>query len=492
MKISASLFFLMLSIVGTAQIYPANIYPDTSYAPFIHGVASGDPLQNKIIIWSRIETNKNKDVRWQIATDSSFQNFIQDGSAKAVSDHDYTIKIDVDGLQPGTTYYYRFQSSDGHFSRIGKAMTLPDDTCSHFKLAVVSCSSIWAGFFNAYRNISARGDIDFLVHLGDYVYDYPDERQLKRMPSEKVKDCASLADWRERHKYYLLDPDLRTARQNKTWIAEWDNHDTDVEAPGKTEEAIQAFYEYLPVRMPDTLHPEKIYRHFLFGKLADLMMIDMHLFRGKEEYAPGKKSVLGLEQHEWIKNRLQNSQATWKLLGNQEMMNDWLSEGAPKFIRRGNGRVFDESNWNGYPDDRQRLFDFIDTNLINNVVIMTGDIHMSFVMNTTGTPKDKNRYNRKTGDGSIAVEFTTPSISRVNMQEAGVPGFLIPAVQNFSKRLNPHHLWCKFTQHGYATLDVTTDKCTLEYCYVPISKITNSEKASKAFNVIKDTNRWQK
>ncbi len=492
MRLTAILFFVLCSLSISAQTYPANIFPDSSYAPFIHGVASGDPLQNKVIIWSRVETNKDEDVRWQIAADSSFQSIIQDGLVIAVSEHDYTIKIDVGGLQPGTTYYYRFQSSAGKFSQTGKAQTLPGNDCSHFKLAVVSCSSIWAGFFNAYRNIAYRSDIDFLVHLGDYVYDYPDERQLKRMPAEKVTDCAGLTDWRERHKYYLLDPDLRSARQHKTWIAEWDNHDTDVEAPGKTEEAIQAFYEYLPVRMPDSLHPEKIYRHFSFGKLADLMMMDMHLFRGKEEYAPGKKSVLGLEQHEWIKNTLQNSEATWKLLGNQEMMNDWLSEGAPKFIRRGNGRVFDESNWNGYPEDRQRLFDFIDTNHINNVVIMTGDIHMSFVMNTTGTPKDKNRYGKKTGASSIAVEFTTPSISRVNMQEAGVPGFLIPAVQNFSRRLNPHHVWCKFTQHGYATLDVISDKCSLEYCYVPISKITSTEKTGKSFSVIKNTNRWQK
>lgn len=487
-------FSLLFTIHLNARHYPDNIFADSASAPFLYGVASGDPLQDRVIIWTKVEAANTLSVslRWQVAADSLFQNIVQQGDVSAKQEADYTAKVDVPNLQPAHRYYYRFINADGKISRTGKAQTLPSDSVKQFKLAVVSCSSIWAGYFNAYSRIAERNDIDFVVHLGDYVYDYPDERQLNRMPAEYPKDCAGLRDWRERHTYYLLDPDLRAARQNKTWIALWDNHDTDVEAPGKTEEAIQAFYEYLPLRMNDETHPEKIYRNFRFGTLADLTIIDMQLFRGKEEFAPGEKSVLGNEQDAWLKQQLKQSNTQWHLLGNQEMMTDWLSEGAPKFIseKRGNGRVFDPGNWNGFPEDRQRLYDFIEDNRINNVVVLTGDIHMSFVMDMTGYPKIKTKYDKRTGKGAIGVEVTGPSISRVNMQEAGVPRGFIPLVQSVSRSLNPHHVWCKFTDHGYFTLNVTPEKCLAEFWYVPIKTKTTAQKFGRGYTVRAGDNHW--
>lgn len=500
-KFTTTITIIGISLCLAAQQYPQNIFADSAYAPFLYGVASGDPLRDRVIIWTKVEPFTWSDsgqtevlLRWQIAEDSSFTATINEGEVRTNAEKDYTAKADATGLQPGKRYYYRWITADGKISRTGRARTLPDDSVKQFKLAVVSCSSIWAGFFNAYSRIAERNDIDFLLHVGDYVYDFADEKQLNRMPAEYPKDVSSLKEWRERHTYYLLDPDLRAARQYKTWFALWDNHDTDIEPPGKTEEAIRAFYEYLPIRMPDENHPERIYRKFQFGTLADLHLIDMHLFRGKEEYEPGKKSVLGLQQDAWLKSNLQNSKAHWQLLANQEMMTDWLSEGAPKAIRnkRGNGRVFDPSNWNGFPEDRQRLYDFIENNRINNVVVLTGDIHMSFVMNMTGYPKDKTKYNKRTGEGAIGVEVTGPSISRLNMKEAGVPGFLIPLVQRVSRNLNPHHVWCKFTKHGYYTLDVTFDRCIAEFWYVPIKKITNKQKFGRGYTVKSGDNHWTK
>lgn len=489
-----ALFFLQIcSISNVFAQYPPRIYPDTVYSPFYYGVASGDPLQDRVVIWTKADiTGVSIPVYWQIATDSAFSSIVQKGLVYTSRATDFTVKVDVGGLAPGMVYYYRFNTADGRKSQTGVARTLPPDTVSQFKLAVVSCSSIWAGYFNAYRRIADRADIDFVVHLGDYVYDYADDQQLNRMPAEPVKDCAGLEDWCKRHTYYLLDPDLRAARQNKTWIAEWDNHDTSVEEPGKPEDAIKAFYWYLPIRMPDTIHPECIYRRFQFGQLADLNMIDMQLFRGKEEYEPGKKSVLGNTQDSWLKNNLQKFATHWHLIGNQEMMTDWLSEGAPKFIKRGNGRVFDDGNWNGYPDDRNRLYRFIDSNKINNVVVLTGDIHMSFVMDMVASPKDKKQYNKRTGTGAVGVEVTGPSISRINMKEAGVPGFLIPAVQNFSRGLNPHHIWCQFSKHGYFTINVTQPKCTVEFWYSDINKVTGKEKFGKGFTVKEGTNHWER
>lgn len=493
-KFLCPLVLLFLSSAfAKAQTYPPNIFADSAFAPFFYGVASGDPTTDGFILWTKIETTEDVGLLWQVSTDSSFSVLEMQGVVVALSKNDYTAKANVVGLKAGAKYFYRFVTPLGKFSRVGKAQTLPDNSVTQFKLAVVSCSSIWAGFFNAYRIIAERVDIDFLIHLGDYVYDYPDDRQYNRMPSDTVKDCAGLNDWRTRHKYYLLDPDLRLARQNKTWIAEWDNHDTDVEEPGKTEEAIQAFYEYLPIRMPDTLHPENIYRSFKFGTLADLNMVDMHLFRGKEEYEPGKKSVLGLQQDAWLKNNLLNSRTQWHLIGNQEMMTDWLSsKTVQKITHRGNGKLFDTSNWNGFPDDRNRFYQFLDDNRLNNIVVLTGDIHMSFVIDMTASPKDKKIYSKRTGAGAVGVEITGPSISRVNMMEAGVPAGFIPAAQNISRSLNPHHRWCQFSKHGYFTLDVTPEKCTAEFWFVPIKEITIEEKPGKKFSVLSGENHWQR
>lgn len=495
MKKLLPLLALFLPLFALAQ-YPDNIYPDAAHAPFLYGVASGDPMQDKVILWTKVEAKPDSlpiEVFWEIASDSFFYTIINKGIVVTNAERDFTVKIDADRLSPGNTYYYRFVTG-GRYSAMGMARTLPADGVKHLKLAVVSCSSIWSGYFNAYRRIAERADIDFVVHLGDYAYDYPDEDEYFRMPAKKQVDCASLADWRERHSYYLLDPDLRAARQNKTWIAEWDNHDVDVEKPGLGTEGIQAFYEYMPIRQVDVLHPEIMYRAFKFGSLAELTMIDMLIYRGKEESSPGVRSVLGNVQHNWFINQLRQSKSTWHLIGNQEMMCDWLSEGAPKFIskRQGNGRVFDPGNWNGYPLDRKRIFDFIDTNHINNVVVLTGDAHMSFIMEMTDSPKVKGKYNHRTGQGSIGVEVLGPSISRGNMDEAGVPRGLVPVVQALSKGLNPHHLWVQFSKHGYTTIDVTPERCVAEFWYSPILYKTDKEKFGKGFTVKTGKNRWER
>jgi len=484
-------------ILSAQQTYPPNMYADTAFAPFLYGVASGDPLAHRVIIWTKLEvtdtTINQVPVSWQISRDSLFRGLNNSGTAVAYKQYDYTVKVDATELSQGETYYYRFITTDGKNSQVGIAKTLPPDTTTHFKLAVVSCSSIWSGYFNAYKRIAERSEIDYVIHLGDYVYDFVDKDEQVRMPTPYPTDPTTLDEWRERHKYYLLDPDLRAARQNKTWIAEWDNHDTDVNHKDNRQDAIETFYEYLPIRMPDYNHPERIYRTFHFGKLADLMMIDMHLFRGKEEYAPGEGSVLGNVQDDWFKKQLLTSTAKWKLVGNQEMMGSWMSEGLPKFINvPGNGKVFDTGNWDGYPNDRARLYNYIDSNHINNFVVMTGDAHMSFVMDLTATPKDRHLYKRRTGKGAVGVEVLGPSISRGNMDERpSIPKAFIPLIQSISKDINPHHVWCQFTKHGYVTLDVTPERCRADFWYSDILKQTNKETFARGYQVKDGENHWR-
>ncbi|HLP20312.1 MAG TPA: PhoD-like phosphatase N-terminal domain-containing protein, partial [Chitinophagales bacterium] len=201
-KISFSLVFVMVYALLRAQ-YPPNIYADTAYAPFYYSVASGDPLQDRVIIWTKVATFGDSTtpvlLKWAVAADTNFTVVVQQGLITAKPEEDFTAKVDVAKLTAGHKYYYRFQTASGRLSQTGIARTLPPDTVKQFKLAVVSCSSIWAGYFNAYKRIAEREDIDFVVHLGDYVYDYADDQQLNRMPAAPVKDCASLRDWCERH-----------------------------------------------------------------------------------------------------------------------------------------------------------------------------------------------------------------------------------------------------------------------------------------------------
>jgi alkaline phosphatase D len=381
-------FFLSGFKLKAQNTLPDNMFLDTAFAPFLYSVASGDPTQHSVIIWTKVfadyKASENIKLQWQVADDSLFRSIVRTGETACTRQRDFTTQADVDGLLPAHHYFYRFITAYGRTSQTGKAQTLPDDSVKHFKVAVVSCAGVWSGYFNAYRRMGERADIDFIVHLGDYVYDDVDPDEQVRMPSFELKSPATLTDWRERHKYYLLDPDLRFARQNKTWITEWDNHDTHYKEREKTMDGITAFYEYLPIRMPDTLHPERIYRTFRFGQLADLNLIDMYLYRGKEEYTPGKCSVLGNLQDRWFKNQLLQSNATWHLTGSQEMMGSWLSKGIPKsWHAPGNGIYFDPDDWDGFPEDRNRFYRFIDSNHINNVVVLSGDLHMSFVMDLT-------------------------------------------------------------------------------------------------------------
>ena len=489
---------LLVRIGATAQgnitYYPPNMYADTAHYPFIYGVASGDPDTNSVLLWTKVAvTNISTSVGWSIASDSNFTNVLDKGVANVSPDRDFCVKVKARNLSPDMQYYYRFTYAGGKTSVIGKARTLPKQDVTNVRFAVVSCSSVWSGYFNAYRKIAERKDIDFLVHLGDYAYDYVDEDEKFRVPQPYPVDVSNLREWRERHAYYLLDPDLRLARQNLTWITQWDNHDIDVESkdPADAQGGIQAFYEYLPVAMPDTTHPEYIYRTFNFGKLIELNVIDMHSFRGKEEFEPGKKCVLGATQHDWLLGKLGANKAQWSLIANQEMMSDWLSEGAPKFVKLpGNGRVFDPSNWNGFPEDRSRIYNFICEHKLNNVVVMTGDAHMSFIMDLTDTPKDKKKYKKKSGEGGIGVEFVTPSITRGNFDESGLSPALANIAKFISKSINPHHIYNQFTKHGYVVVDVNTERTVAEFWYTDILKLTEKETFNRGYTVKSGDNHW--
>ncbi len=423
-----------------------------------------------------------------MALDSAFRNIINSGGTEAHKDRDWTVKVDVDGLKPGTRYYYRFTSPTGKHSATGRAKTAPAPGATHFRLASMSCSSIYSGYFNAYKRIGERDDLDLVVHLGDYIYDYVDGSEKVRVPSPYPKNPNDLATFRERHKYYLTDPDLRYARQQQTWIAVWDNHDIEISKPEIDKQAKQAFFEYLPIREVDLEEPYRIYRQFSFGGLFELFMLDMDSYVIKE--GPGR-TFMGQRQLQWLKKEVTASTAQWKVIGSQKMIGGWYSKGIPKWLGLpGDGTFFDPSSFDGYHEERDALLQFFADSAINNLVVISGDMHMTFAMNLSPAPRDKKQYKRRTGKGSVGVEILTGSISRGNFDEAGVPIPAIEVIRNVSARTNPHHVFTDFIQHGYGILDITPERIVAEMWYSPILYPTATEKFGVGLRVRDGQNKW--
>ena len=268
-------------------------------ALFSHGVASGDPLPTQVIIWTRVTPRlpgSDVTVTWKVATDSNLNQVVKRGSVKTGSSRDHTVKVDVTGLKPGQVYYYGFAVGN-EMSTIGRTQTAPQSGGDQLKIALVSCSNFPAGWFNAYQAIARRGDVDLVLHVGDYIYEYgPGEyatewgKTVGRVP-DPPKECTTLSDYRLRYAQYRSDPDLQAAHACAPWLVTWDDHETSNDAykdgaenhnPAKEgpwslrkAAALQAYYEWLPLRDPAPGKSfEAINRSFDWGDLATIAMLE--------------------------------------------------------------------------------------------------------------------------------------------------------------------------------------------------------------------------
>jgi len=218
--------------IGTLPLIRSHhVFAQTADAAFRHGVASGDPSADRVILWTRV-TSPNPTgeiaVTWQVARDARFAQVVLRGETRTGAARDYTVKVDVPGLEPGTTYYYRFESL-GARSGIGRTRTLPADGVSRLRLGVVSCSNLPQGYFNAYACLAKRADLDVVPHLGDYIYEYANKRYgdgtaLNRIPAPD-KEMVALQDYRERHAQYKADPDSQEVHRQHPFIVTWDDHE---------------------------------------------------------------------------------------------------------------------------------------------------------------------------------------------------------------------------------------------------------------------------
>jgi alkaline phosphatase D len=463
------------------------LQPQTARRVFRHGVASGDPLTDYAMIWTRITAPPaaTPEVLWEVASDSAFRRVVSRGFARTGAWRDWTVKVDAGGLQPATTYYYRFQAL-GERSPVGRTRTLPRSGATHLRLAVASCSNLPFGYFNVYRRIAERADLDAVLHLGDYLYEYAnggygDGTALGRVP-EPNKEIVALADYRTRHAQYKSDPDLQEVHRQHPFIVVWDDHEFTNNAwrngaqnhnPEKGEgdwaprqaAAVQAFFEWMPIREDRSTRQPRIYRSFAFGDLADLVMLDTRLI-GRDEQAARrealdvvddpKRSLLGAAQEQWLVDELSASQragVTWRLLGQQVMFAHMSHPGAT---------TGSTDTWDGYRPARQRLLDVIHAQKMSNVVVLTGDVHSSWAYDVPLNPWAG--YDAGTGRGSVAVEFIAPAVT--SPTGFGTPEQTIQRVERLLRE-RPHLRYVEGTHRGYFLLDVTRERAQADWYFVP-------------------------
>jgi alkaline phosphatase D len=475
-------------------------------APFRHGVASGDPTADGVLLWTRLTPEPGADlvvVDWEMALDPGFEVVVAAGGADTDPSRDFTVQVEVTGLSPATTYYYRFLAPDGRSSPPGRTRTAPLGAVDRLRFAVASCSSVYSGFFNAYRRIAERTELDLVIHLGDYLYDFVDLDEQVRVPEPFPTRPDDLAEWRARHAYYLSDPDLRWARAMHPWFLIWDNHDVAADATPDYEGSVRAFREWNPMREPEPGFPEIAYRSLAYGDLADLVIMDALLFRNQDTVpGTGMPSILGNAQYAWLSEALMRSDAAWRVLGSQKLFSTLRVD--PDLIAAIDGEpreVFDPKTWDGFPEARSRLLALLANLGLDDNVVVSGDAHISLAFDLVDDPTNEEMpYDPATSDAALGVEFMPPSISRGNFDETllglgrpprTIPPFLAAVLADTLPR-NPHGLYGELTSHGYGVLDLTPERAVAEYWYSDILDRSDEETLGASFTVLRGANRWSR
>ncbi|MBI1192593.1 MAG: phosphodiesterase [Bacteroidetes bacterium] len=489
---------------------------DPILEPFYHGVASGDPQPDGIILWTRVtpETDVPVVVSWELSLDTAFSSLVQSGSVTTDSSADYTVKLPLSGLNDGTTYYYRFRAL-GRFSIIGRTRTA-DQNADQLRFAVVSCNNYPAGYFNAFGRLAERNDLDAIVHLGDFIYEYAegeygDGGDEGRQMLEPENEILTRSDYRQRYAWYRLDPDLRRAMQQHPFIFVWDdhesandswtggaeNHDPLLEGDWaiRRREAAKAYFEWIPIRDDADF---SIYRTFSYGDLAEWRMLDTRL-EGRQEQLTDHtdpalwnagRTLLGEEQFNWFTSGLKSSAAQWKLVGNQVVFAPLILENFESIYPGVRDQFLDV--WMGYPAERNKILDTLQQHNIDNVVFLTGDVHIAVALDVPFWDGDSLYYNPETGEGSQAVEFVGTSITSDNFDEI-VGVFLANLVEELFLGENPQGVYNEFDQHGYFVLDLTPTRAQADYYYVAsILEPNSSETFDEGWYSLSGENRLQK
>ncbi|NQE60742.1 Phosphodiesterase/alkaline phosphatase D [Caulobacter sp. RHG1] len=516
----------LLALFGagaTLSSTPVLAQDKLSTAVFTHGVACGDPTPSGLLLWTRA-VGEGGEIRlaWEVATDEGFVKIIRSGVATTGPARDYTCKVEVEGLKPGATYHYRFRSADA-VSRVGRGRTLPAKGVKAARLAVVSCSHYGFGYFNAYRAIAdLTSPIDAVVHLGDYIYEYGvdgyggAESKILGRQHQPAHEIVTLADYRQRFAQYRTDPDLQDLHARAAFITIWDDHETannawmggspahDEKTEGaweaRRDAAIQAYFEWLPMRDPPAGQPRHaLNRVYDYGDLVSLIVIETRLTGRtkapsasrdmirdaagrpdpvrfeKEVLDAPQRSMMGARQEAWLDQALTASVkrgAAWQMLANQvivarmrapdfmsllpkDLLDDALTRpGAKRWLESTRlGLPINLDAWDGYSAARLRLYDTVRKTKAN-LAVLTGDTHM-FWGNRLHDPRDET---------PVGVEFGVGSITSPGGYETISPDPRIYAVAE--KALvdrNPDVRFAHARDHGFLLVEIGRQAITCDY-----------------------------
>lgn len=521
---------------------------------FEHGVASGDPLQDRVILWTRLtpsDSSARLQVTWEIALDQQFKQIIKTDKVTTAAAQDFTVKVDAIGLKPNQSYFYRFVFGD-KISPVGQTKTLPTST-SKVSFAVCSCSNYPAGYFYVYREM-AKQNVDVVIHLGDYIYEYSadgyateDAAKLGRtLPSNNDKEIIKLDDYRKRYALYRKDKDLQALHHRHPFIVIWDDHElandawregaenhTEETANAKNEgkfserklAALQAYFEWMPIRPIDDQHI-KIYRQFDFGNLVQLTMLDTRIIARDQQLdyvdymtANGlnaakfqadltnpARTLMGYTQRDWLLGKLQQSNATWNVLGQQILMAKMLipaelllslaeitsgnptadtlnkmntqitelvtlkmrlKQGDPSLTSQEKARIltvapYNLDAWDGYFVEREILYGTL-AQLNKKVVVLAGDTHNAW---------SSNLYSK---DGAfVGVELATSSVSSPGLEKyLNIPLAQLQQFEFAFTTLIDELNYCNLNQRGY--LMVQFDETQVQSQWVYVDSIKKSE-----------------
>ncbi len=482
-----------------------------------YGVASGEPRPDSVVLWTRVapafQTGGPVVVSYQVSPGEDFQVITASGQVETDSSRDYTVKVLVGGLAPFTRYYYRFSTTTGYQSVVGRTKTAPapGSEPAVLRFAYVSCQDYTQGYYTVYAAMAAD-DLDFCVHLGDNIY----ETGAAGFQNGQVREdtigggeAISLAEYRQKYQLYLSDPDFREVRRLFPWIYLWDDHEVfnnyagpelSAEERARQTAGYTAFLEYMPVApvtplvTVDGVTSVRLFRKLSFGSLIELYVLDERQYRDgvvcEQDFATlacreldsRKRTMLGNEQKNWLKAQLSVSPVRWKVLLNEVMMMRFeavnldprarfknlppASFGAPLADQ---GFYINLDAWDGYPAERTELLEFIRDEDIRNVVVWTGDIHNCYAGVLRPNFSDPN-------SPAVAVEVVGGSVSSAGVYELVGDIDLTALGTRVLQRANPHIQYLNLRYHVYTRVEVTP--AAMQITYRAVESVTKTVASS--------------
>jgi alkaline phosphatase D len=478
---------------------------------FTHGVASGEPGADQVLLWTRFVSPEFARLTVEVSESEDFTRIVAGGTAEARADRDFTAKIVLGGLRPDRWYFYRFHAPDGAISPIGRTRTLPVDDKDRFTLGVFSCSNKPFGFFNAYAHAAARDDIDLMVHLGDYLYEYPRDHYpasadtIANRIIEPASETIHLADYRARFASYRTDPALQAIHRRFPMIVMWDDHESandawrdgadnhDPEKEGawdvRKAAAIQAYREWMPVS-------DSLWAEYRIGRLATLFRPEERLsgrtrqlslataLSGQadpaaalkqfqdDQWMSAERTIFGADQERWLAASLASAarDTRWQVLAQQvnvgilttpKEAQDWLPANAPAraraYVEAGLaasrlGLPFNMDNWNGYPAARSRLLRAaLDADA--NLIVLAGDSHNAWAFDLVEQGQ------------AAGVEFGGHSVTSPGF-ETSLRGADPAAVARAFIGASPELRWADTSNRGYMTVTLSPDRAEAEWLFL--------------------------